>query len=504
MRHSREERTFWVDALCVNQSDLKERAQQVSLMRSIFSDAACVYVWLGSDVPAIAEAVQNIKAFLKKRTADHYGLTASSRTAHDQSKEVEFALLEGMVTLTSVNWWSRLWPYQEVALAKQLVFCYDRETIKIDELEAFADMCARNFNYWSTKARSEEKESAQDTWMWKNFQSGLDKLRGVIGLHHLLDNAVGLAPNKKLERLLDVLHRSRRAQVADPRDRVYGILGILTALFGTGFMKPDYSVSVAEIYSQFAVALIDASGSLKLLSHVSGLNNSLTGLPSFAPDWTSFYDFQVESDRSWTWDKYKACTHEMESCRTTTYLDLQLRWRPITVVKHVSAVMEDHTGNKRWYRRSLIYEGWKEDYRKWATSSKLPGNGPGSIYSEDKLCLILCRGVSATTRALINSKEAANLIDAADAWTAIARKNSRFFMTSEGEPAVGPVNTQVGDTVALLQGGNVPYVLRRYTEGHERGRGGSRYYFIGEAYVYGAMDGEKCPADNNWETVTIV
>ncbi|KAK4108984.1 HET-domain-containing protein, partial [Canariomyces notabilis] len=50
LRHPRESgrrRTLWVDALCINQSDMHERNHQISLMRNIFSNARQVIAWLG-------------------------------------------------------------------------------------------------------------------------------------------------------------------------------------------------------------------------------------------------------------------------------------------------------------------------------------------------------------------------------------------------------------------------------------------------------------------------
>ena len=38
---------LWVDAVCINQQDQEERAQQVSIMRSIYSKGSKVIVWLG-------------------------------------------------------------------------------------------------------------------------------------------------------------------------------------------------------------------------------------------------------------------------------------------------------------------------------------------------------------------------------------------------------------------------------------------------------------------------
>jgi len=42
-----EERVLWVDALCINQTDLRERMHQVSRMGSVYGQASQVVVWLG-------------------------------------------------------------------------------------------------------------------------------------------------------------------------------------------------------------------------------------------------------------------------------------------------------------------------------------------------------------------------------------------------------------------------------------------------------------------------
>lgn len=38
---------FWIDAICINQNDLNERAQQVNMMYNIYHQAEEVVVWLG-------------------------------------------------------------------------------------------------------------------------------------------------------------------------------------------------------------------------------------------------------------------------------------------------------------------------------------------------------------------------------------------------------------------------------------------------------------------------
>jgi hypothetical protein len=41
------DRILWIDALCINQADLKERSKQVKRMDHIFRKAETVIIWLG-------------------------------------------------------------------------------------------------------------------------------------------------------------------------------------------------------------------------------------------------------------------------------------------------------------------------------------------------------------------------------------------------------------------------------------------------------------------------
>ena len=47
LRHHERRRSVWVDAVSISQDDLDEKAQQVAMIGSIFSQAKRVLVWLG-------------------------------------------------------------------------------------------------------------------------------------------------------------------------------------------------------------------------------------------------------------------------------------------------------------------------------------------------------------------------------------------------------------------------------------------------------------------------
>lgn len=60
--------------------------------------------------------------------------------------------------------------------------------------------------------------------------------------------------------------------------------------------------------------------------------------------------------------------------------------------------------------------------------------------------------------------------------------NRNFFVAGNRYVGLGPDLIQEGDIVAILYGGRVPYILRPE---------GDHYLLVGEAYVYGIMNGEE-------------
>lgn len=60
---------IWVDAVCINQDDLVEKRNQISLMRDIYAEARCVFSWLGEpnggNVDWVLKTIRSIAPHLK-------------------------------------------------------------------------------------------------------------------------------------------------------------------------------------------------------------------------------------------------------------------------------------------------------------------------------------------------------------------------------------------------------------------------------------------------------
>jgi hypothetical protein len=51
LRYRQDERSIWIDAICINQKDNEEKSEQVKKMHEIYQRAAKVVVWLGPASP---------------------------------------------------------------------------------------------------------------------------------------------------------------------------------------------------------------------------------------------------------------------------------------------------------------------------------------------------------------------------------------------------------------------------------------------------------------------
>jgi hypothetical protein len=107
---------------------------------------------------------------------------------------------------------------------------------------------------------------------------GLENLDTITNIRKRLFNGTNFA-------FSDVLAVLRQANATDPRDMMYGLLG----LFPDTSIQPNYtSDSIRDIYIQLINYCINQEQSLDVLTlyQKSTLLDALD-LPSWVPDWTS-------------------------------------------------------------------------------------------------------------------------------------------------------------------------------------------------------------------------
>ncbi|PMD29386.1 HET-domain-containing protein, partial [Hyaloscypha variabilis F] len=189
LRHAREERVLWIDAICINQADVEERNRQVQLMAYIYSRAATVIVWLGT-------------------LEDRYMVSP-----HTQQRGAMALEQDVLKELCNRPYWKRVWIVQEIGAATQLQVRWGTQS---DSWEAF-------FLY----ARTRSIESVIAPAL-KLFNSREDR----HGDSFLLAN---------------LMEACKESLCEEPRDKVYGYIGIAHDC-QDGSLPIDYSKSLFELY----------------------------------------------------------------------------------------------------------------------------------------------------------------------------------------------------------------------------------------------------------------
>lgn len=111
-RDKHDEKTLWVDAVCINQADNVEKGPQVQMMGQIYSKAARVLVWLGPAADGSDELLEHMsQGFSGEEIADA-------------------TLQSSSLSLMGRPWFTRIWVQQEIALAAlDPTICCGRHTL---------------------------------------------------------------------------------------------------------------------------------------------------------------------------------------------------------------------------------------------------------------------------------------------------------------------------------------------------------------------------------------
>jgi hypothetical protein len=130
IRLTHQSRRIWVDAVCIDQSNVAERSQQVGLMSAIYTTARNVIVWLGKDeMQCSADAFSVLCSVIKEWQFGKGSVEVPFYSTNIQSPDIsvhnglssvpspDSALWTAVSALFNCTWFWRVWVVQEVTLA---------------------------------------------------------------------------------------------------------------------------------------------------------------------------------------------------------------------------------------------------------------------------------------------------------------------------------------------------------------------------------------------------
>ncbi|KAB5511738.1 heterokaryon incompatibility protein-domain-containing protein, partial [Coniochaeta sp. 2T2.1] len=235
LRTPNEPRYLWIDAICLNQDDETEKAQQIPRMRRIYAEAKEVHIWPGLEDDMTAKLFTFFRKANQLREAKQQEM--ASRMAHPMRK-VLHDKYDGSGPRTIVNffnrpWFSRRWVIQEACLANRGTVHCGKYSIPLPVVTLAA----------------------------ARFQS-LDMSSYTIKM------ATNLGLSTAELSLLDLVWTFHEADCLEPKDRIAALLGLLP------LEQPfhlDYAVHWTELYKQAASSILehgDNNTKLQMMLHL--------------------------------------------------------------------------------------------------------------------------------------------------------------------------------------------------------------------------------------------
>ena len=491
---------LWVDALCINQKDGKEKVLQVKQMDVIFQKAERVVAWLGEEGQRSHETLDELRKIRLR------SLTSRSGTGYDvlpRSVEIRNFMAD-VNKFVARPWFRRVWIVQELVLpARVSIMCGHRSEMDWEEFFEALKICEMAY----TAANSRGPDHVMI----------LPKAGAAYALGVTRNKLKGKDQAKYS--LLELLEMFSYAEVTEERDKLFAFLGLAhDARHPKPAFGADYDSKLEVVVRNYAKVFVDRRRGMELLyragegkSYFSSWIPRLTerDFPKTISTWNATTPFRagvrnpiemaapgrspkkllvggyvVDSIRSVstirrgtgdTLDFFQTMTefHRLlDSCvgerdpAGETIKDLLFKL-PIGDARcpHLEALVDQ----QRSYRdfASPENDAWPANLRQLIHSVRL-GQDPESwgraLSIEDQVTI---------DKYLMTAAALSNRLTGAV-----------FCATDQGYVGLVPRAARDGDRICLLHSGKVPFVLRQLENA------GRTWKLVGECYVHGIMGGE--------------
>ena len=349
---------FWIDAICINQKNNKEKSFQVGLMKKIYQGACHVFAWLGpadkssdlairciNTIGAMVEAcgMENASELFFKiwhelffvpggirrlasvnpviRNVDGSLFTVSGKALKDlfdfvngRSSQSNLLPITELKNFFSRSWWTRIWVLQEITLSRDTHFICGAERLSRIRSNAFIQMYAALWTITVTAFR--EDQTSLNRYQLKIvmhlFHHRPNILLSMPRIYHesrfplaalLRATCVGSINLKR--------HGPHNLESTKPEDKVFALLGLAAdqkelERFG---VVPNYDIPYEQTYATTMAALL-RQGHISLLSMCQAPRSP--DLPSWVPDWSrSVTDMlqDVQNDHMTLYPEFSSSGH---------------------------------------------------------------------------------------------------------------------------------------------------------------------------------------------------
>ena len=479
----------------------------------IFGQAMMTNVWLGSRQATLSGEV--VKKYDQDVSRIRKVISNDPDLHHDHSsasQEVDRILIEllkddwkqlhALVDFCTHPWFERAWVVQEVATSSKVIVHWEGGKC---EWSCFQNLWL--LLHWLIQRILVANVSHQ--------MAAVHLLGRTLNTLHVTVNQSWNPPRTyPLIELIENMLMYGMTRATQPEDLIYSTMGIASDKDTCG-IRVDYKKHYTEIFTDAALEFLKTLGAQALAWSCQRTKiNDSPRLPSWVPDFRLQLGFMViESILAHRFD-LSSKQFSAAGKRNFAYIVDEKREKLSIQTFYVGKVVEvksfhfmaEHLASAGSV--TLQYQAWLADYGKFFdfAADRVPTRYDDSIREEMHWRIPIAdryfdRDAIAVRRAGLEVKDWYKAIlhpdDSLTAYaismsakykTLIFMKPHVAFITASGYIGLGHPGTVEGDEVHLVQGSEVPFLLRK-TDGH--------YQLGSQAYVHGIMDGKL--VDDNTE-----
>ena len=524
LRDPVEKLVLWVDAICINQRDDREKKTQLRLMGEIYSSAETVMAWLGDEADNSSRALE---VLLQVRT-----LSLSPRVWPSTLPKVpgswgagpcpsqDDTLWTDIAAFFTRDWFERVWILQEVVFARKITVCCGPFRMSWEDLFEAFKICVRE------RPALLHKEGQQQPG--QSSPIAAYTLAITRGIYH--------TPPRQAFTLLELFALFSYTKATEPRDKLFALLPLAGDADDSAF-DPDYSSPLHKVVRRYATAFVERGNVLDLL-YMAGTSKSFP-FASWIPDWTredqprtisTWYSrrgrfsasgpspktakARVSQSSTWPDSEGPLGTKAKHVDRITRVGSVtRLDSDAVTYVNSLHAAVESlasyPTGESidELKRRLPVGDASRpqldalsdvaSSYYKLAAPISANGNGTGGHFDGASYAAApdivaasstTIKSIDGFVRMFSQSQDRKQALW--DYWHtatsfALRLSGAKVCFTEKGYIGLAPADAEPGDMVVIVHGATVPFLVRR-----RKGAREIRSTFVGECYVHGIMHGE--------------
>ncbi|KAH6619010.1 heterokaryon incompatibility protein-domain-containing protein [Boeremia exigua] len=554
LRQPSRERLLWVDRLCINQNDFEEMEKQITLMGEIYSQARQVLIYLGKSDSSVEQALESISQLDRKFKCTQLFGTVWQMFVFTIMSPVNEAKdnvnWKQVINLFQRPWFQRTWIVQETVLARKAQVICGGQSITWAKLQRVVLGMSGYKAYTAL---------IPEYYLIADAISNIELMAQTRRIHHPRLQSTAARLLRRLRRrtphhddkptsptLLDLVLDTRSFQCKNPRDKIFGMLGLTRQNTAHEYIQPKYTISTESVYRNFVLWEVFHNNSLRVL----GLASDNTVRQSSCPSWVPRFD---------KLDPQNSLTAEWMSQRfnASAGLSLHAELSDQNTVLHLKGCIVDtlHTVGQKsfktglslqqekpkdrimWYQfHELNKDMIKEAIDIWLAAARRSLPGHSSPPEAGELLAMLDSGtgnqeyvpwghkprppppkwepflrtfmfdqtidgtpasdnhnlVSAAASILVALRgpltprwfrvEYVDDATVGQARLALFAPSRRFAATKTGLIGFVPTRARTGDLICIIHGAKVPFVVRKIANG--------RYTLVGECYMHGIMYGE--------------